>query len=177
MLRPPKKKKTDTISIDELIEYIKKYHKDTGEHKAGWWNEWKETTRDNPPVIPTIFPKPKPFPKPSVWEETVDFEETRLIAFMQECRERTADMRDEEKCARCKLRFRCWTEIKVKEKRKTNIVKPKKKPLQKQKEIYFKNAMWTYDGKQNKLSGISFTDSTEPSVEEDLFTFGSKGAI
>lgn len=46
-----------------------------------------------------------------------------LIAFMQECRERTTDMKDEEKCKYCKLRFRCYTEIKVSKKKKKNTRK------------------------------------------------------
>lgn len=48
----------------------------------------------------------------------VPIKELDLIAFMQECRERTADMKDEEKCKYCKLRFRCYTEIKVNKKGK-----------------------------------------------------------
>jgi len=50
-------------------------------------------------------------------------EDLSLIDFIQECRERTAAMKDREKCEHCKLRFRCYTEIKVKRERKTKFEK------------------------------------------------------
>ena len=82
---------------------------------------WQQTTIPNktkrPPVmIPTVWTIP---PKDKDWEERLEDEQT--VAFMQECRERTASMKDDEKCARCKLRFRCYTEIKIEKKRKTRV--------------------------------------------------------
>jgi len=52
-------------------------------------------------------------------------EESKLVHFMQECRERTAYMKDSAKCEHCKLRFRCYTEIKVEKKRRTIIKRQK----------------------------------------------------
>ncbi len=69
--------------------------------------------------------KRPPIMIPSVWSKTVpnkkkqkeleeEYKEAELIDFMQDCRERTADMKDDEKCKKCKLRFRCYTERKTK---------------------------------------------------------------
>lgn len=38
----------------------------------------------------------------------------QLIRFMHECRARTTEMKDGDKCDICKLRFRCYTEITTK---------------------------------------------------------------
>lgn len=75
--------------------------------------------KKNPPIlIPTVWTTPpRGHELDEDWEKKQ--EEQELVAFMQECRERTADMKDEEKCERCKLRFRCYTEIKIEKKRKT----------------------------------------------------------
>lgn len=97
--------------------------------------DWQQATLPNkqkyPPVtIPKIWmttPNSK-----KIEEQAEDFE---LIKFMQECRERTAHMRDDEKCTKCKLRFRCYTEIKVEKKRKTKITKPTKLRLLPKKKI------------------------------------------
>jgi len=105
---------------------------------------WQQTTvpnkQKNPPVfIPTVWtvpPKQPGFPYSPVsedWEKRMEDQQT--VAFMQECRERTADMKDDEKCARCKLRFRCYTEIKVEKKRKTKTRKPRKLGTQPVKRI------------------------------------------
>ena len=58
---------------------------------------------------------------PTVWEKPT--EEQKTIGFMQECRERTASMKDEEKCNYCKLRFKCFTEIKVEKKERGVITR------------------------------------------------------
>ena len=87
---------------------------------------WQKTTIPNknkrPPIfIPSVWTNPPKIDKD--WEKQVEEQET--IRFMQECRERTANMKDDEKCAKCKLRFRCYTEIKVEKKRKTRVRKPR----------------------------------------------------
>lgn len=90
-------------------------------------------------IKPTSAPKKKnpPIFIPSVWteKELDDYdwekqqEEANLLRFMQECRERTIDMKDEEKCERCKLRFRCYTEIKVEKKKKKSGRKLSTQPI------------------------------------------------
>ena len=113
-----KKKPTDqninTKKIEDMLEALK---------AAGI--PWQQTTipnrQKNPPdFIPTVWTVPPKGDKD--WEKEIEDQQT--VAFMQECRERTADMKDDEKCARCKLRFRCYTEIKIEKKRKTKTRKP-----------------------------------------------------
>jgi len=102
---------------------------------------WQQTTIPNktkrPPVmIPTVWTIP---PKDKDWEERLEDEQT--VAFMQECRERTASMKDDEKCARCKLRFRCYTEIKIEKKRKTRVRKPLKLGTQPIRQVLYSQSM------------------------------------
>lgn len=77
--------------------------------------------------------RPVILPVPTTWkldekEQKKAQEEQEQHDFMQECRERTVTMKDEAKCDHCKLRFRCYTEIKVKAKRKSRVRKPKPEP-------------------------------------------------
>ncbi|RLC61427.1 MAG: hypothetical protein DRI01_08535 [Chloroflexi bacterium] len=60
------------------------------------------------PIIPSVWPTEK---SEDFDDSLKELEELELFRFMQECRERTAAMKNSEKCAKCKLRFRCYTEI------------------------------------------------------------------
>lgn len=57
-------------------------------------------------------------PKAYEYKELFKTEERELIRFMTECRKRTNDMENGEKCEKCKLRFGCYTEIQVEQKAK-----------------------------------------------------------
>ncbi len=87
-----------------------------------------------------ISNKRPPMMIPSVWSRTVpnkkkqkeimeEFRESELINFMQECRKRTTDMKDDEKCKECKLRFRCYTERKVVDDKPTRKIISSRTPL------------------------------------------------
>ncbi len=92
----------------------------------GKWSGWTDTPP--PPNRERKMPVkwvPAKWPLPLSPVQKKDMEEEEQLEFMQECRERTAATKDEEKCDHCKLRFRCYTEIKVKKKRKTRVRKPK----------------------------------------------------
>jgi len=109
-------KQVNDKAIKEMLEALK---------HAGV--DWQQATLPDkhkyPPVmIPSVWTNPPPNNK-EAREQAEDF---ALVDFMQQCRERTASMKDDEKCARCKLRFRCYTEIKVEKKRKTKTRKPRK---------------------------------------------------
>ena len=111
---PPPQKQVNNKAIEDMLKAL--------EH-AGV--DWQQATLPNkqkyPPImIPSVFTNPPPNNK-EAREQAEDF---ALVDFMQECRERTAHMKDDEKCARCKLRFRCYTEIKIEKKRKTKVRKP-----------------------------------------------------
>ena len=116
--KQPTNKNIDTKKIEDMLEALK---------AAGI--PWQQATTPNktkrPPIfIPSVWTvPPRGHELDKDWEKQVEDQET--VAFMQECRERTASMKDDEKCARCKLRFRCYTEIKVEKKRKTRVRKPK----------------------------------------------------
>jgi len=109
----------NTKQIEKMIEEIKKSQTD--------WHEFTlPNKKKNPPaIIPTVWTVPS-IDENAEKDLVKEVEERELIRFMQECRERTAAMKDDEKCAKCKLRFRCYTEIKVEKKRKTRVRKPKK---------------------------------------------------
>ena len=109
-------KPVDNETIKKLMEELK---------KAGiQFDEFKKPNKTNPqPQLPRIWTvPPRGHELDEDWEKKQ--EEENLVRFMQECRERTTDMKDSEKCERCKLRFRCYTEIKVEKKRKTKTRKP-----------------------------------------------------
>jgi len=117
--KKPTNQNINTKKIEDMLEALK---------AAGI--PWQQTTvpnkKKNPPVfIPTVWTNPPPDNK-EAREQAEDF---ALIDFMQECRERTASMKDDEKCAKCKLRFRCYTEIKVEKKRKTKTRKLGTQPI------------------------------------------------
>jgi len=112
-----KRTNINTEQIKKMIEAVKEIN-----------NNWREFTIPNkvnnpPAMIPTGWVVPFNEERKDILDE---IEERELARFMQECRERTAAMKDDEKCAKCKLRFRCYTEIKVEKKRRTRTRKPKK---------------------------------------------------
>ncbi len=111
-------KEIDNETFKKLIEELKKAKIDI--------DEFKKPNKQKPqPQIPTIWtlpPRPRGHELDDDWKAKQD--EIELVRFMQECRGRTMAMKDSEKCERCKLRFRCYTEIKV-EKRKTSTRKSK----------------------------------------------------
>jgi len=118
-----KRTNVNTEQIKKMIEAVKEVN-----------NNWREFTIPNkvnnpPAIIPTGWAVPFNEERKDILDE---IEERELIRFMQECRERTAAMKDDEKCAKCKLRFRCYTEIRVEKKRKTRTRKPKKTTTVKQ---------------------------------------------
>ncbi len=116
-------KKKVQPNIKEIEKAIKEMEKTSN------WQEF--TTPNNNPRPPIVIPSiwttpPRGHELDDDWQKRL--EEQQTVAFMQECRERTAAMKDDEKCARCKLRFRCYTEIKIEKKRKTRTTKRKITP-------------------------------------------------
>lgn len=123
---------------------------------------WQQTTVPNkenrPPIfIPSVWTvPPRGHELDKDWKKQIEDQGT--VAFMQECRERTASMKDGEKCARCKLRFRCYTEIKIEKKRKTGVrkpegLKPGTQPIRRKSILY-----------SQSMSPIT-TDKTDKSID------------
>ena len=94
------------MKVEELVRELK---------KAGVKiDEFKKPNRQNPqPIVPSVW-----INRSNSSFTPVGQAEIELVCFMQECRNRTSVMKDSEKCERCKLRFRCYTEIKVEKKKK-----------------------------------------------------------
>jgi len=148
MMKKPTNKNIDTKKIEDMLKALE---------TAGI--PWQQATVPNktkrPPImIPTVWTvPPRGHELDEDWEKQIEDQET--VAFMQECRERTASMKDDEKCARCKLRFRCYTEIKVEKKRKTRVRKPKGLKISTQpvriRQVLYNQSMPVLDTAKDKI--------------------------
>lgn len=144
--------------------------------------DWKQTTvpnkQKNPPVfIPTVWMTPPgslPYSPathdPKEFEKQIEDQQT--VAFMQECRERTAAMKDDEKCARCKLRFRCYTEIKVEKKRKTKTRKLGTQPIKRINTVLYSQSVAPPIADENEFDWMKVikdvAENTRPDIEEEV---------
>ena len=168
-MKKPTNKNIDTKKIEDMLKALE---------TAGI--PWQQTTVPNktkrPPIfIPSVWTLP---PKDKDWEARLEDEQT--VTFMQECRERTASMKDDEKCARCKLRFRCYTEIKVEKKRKTRVRKPKGLKISTQpvriRQVLYNQSMPVLDTAKDKIDESidwlkvvkDVAENTRPDTEEKV---------